>query len=52
MLTPSFHSNEQMLIMCEKPEECIGQGEFDISPYITPCAFNIICGKIFILLII
>lgn len=53
MLTPSFHYNilndfivifnEQALIMCEKLEERIGQGEFNISPYITHCALDIIC---------
>ena len=61
MLTPSFHYNilndfivvfnEQALIMCEKLEERIGKGEFDISPYITLCALDIICGKILVFFI-
>ncbi|CAE1329936.1 CYP4V2 [Acanthosepion pharaonis] len=29
--------------MCEKLEERVGQGEFNISPYITLCALDIIC---------
>ena len=61
MLTPSFHYNilndfivvfnEQALIMCEKLEERIGKGEFDISPYFTLCALDIICGKILVFFI-
>lgn len=54
MLTPTFHFkilndflqvfNEQAVIMIRQLNERIDKGSFDIMPYVTLCALDIICG--------
>jgi len=53
MLTPAFHfriledfldiMNNQCDILCQKLTERVDKSEFDIFPYITHCALDIIC---------
>jgi cytochrome P450 len=55
LLTPTFHFpilndflqvfNEQALVMVNRLEKKVDQGQFDTFPYITLCALDIICGK-------
>jgi len=42
-----FNSNSQALV--QKLEEHIGQPFVDVTPYITMCTLDIICGKTFII---
>jgi hypothetical protein len=42
-----FNSNSQALV--QKLEEYTGQPFVDITPYITMCTLDIICGKTFII---
>ena len=55
LLTPTFHFriltdflevfNEQANVLVELLEEKCDQGEFDVFPFITMCALDIICGR-------
>ena len=55
LLTPTFHFriltdflhvfNEQSAVMVRQLQEQVDKPVFDVFPYITLCALDIICGK-------
>lgn len=55
MITPTFHFkileefidvfNSKGKIMIEKLQKEVGNKSFDVFPYVTLCALDIICGK-------
>jgi hypothetical protein len=55
MITPSFHFkildsfvevfSEKSKILISKLQKEVGSTEFDVFPYITHCALDIICGE-------
>jgi hypothetical protein len=55
MITPSFHFkildsfvevfSEKSKILISKLQKEVGSTQFDVFPYITHCALDIICGK-------
>jgi cytochrome P450 family 4 len=57
MITPTFHFNilqnfvevfsEKSEILVSKLQKEVGSQPFDLYPYITKCALDIICGKKF-----
>jgi hypothetical protein len=58
MLTPSFHfkiledflevfsANSEILV--KKLQQEVGRDHFDVHPYITNCALDIICGQLWL----